>query len=74
MNSNQIELYGYLESSRELTARAVRDAEINRALREGGRLSPWWLDRFANWWASVTAALRPGAAVDPGPAPRGCLN
>ncbi|MEV0086536.1 hypothetical protein [Saccharopolyspora sp. NPDC050642] len=74
MNPIQIESYGYSESSRELTARAVRGAEIDRALKEGGLLRPAWLDRFANWWASATAALRPGAAVDPGPAPRGCLN
>ncbi|MEU6266723.1 hypothetical protein [Saccharopolyspora shandongensis] len=74
MNPIQIEPYEHFESSRELTARAACDAEIDRALQEGGRLRPRPLDRFANWWASATAALRPGAAVDPGPALRGCTN
>lgn len=74
MNPIQIDPFGYSTSSRELTARAVRGAEIDRALQEGGRLRPEWLDRFANWWASATEVLRPGAAVDPGPAPRGCFN
>lgn len=53
---------------------AAKRAEVDRALREGARLRPEWLNRFIGWWAAATAPLRPGAAVDPGPAPRGCLN
>ncbi|MGW1677134.1 hypothetical protein [Saccharopolyspora sp. NPDC002376] len=58
----------------ELTAAADRQREIDRALSEGGRLWPLWLDRFADWWVKASAALRPGAAVGPGPTPPGCLN
>lgn len=73
VNPIQIDPFGYFASSRELTVRAVRATEIDRALREGGRLCQERLG-FANWWGSATEALRPGAAVDPGPAPRGCIN
>ncbi|MER7013236.1 hypothetical protein ABT324_17600 [Saccharopolyspora sp. NPDC000359] len=62
------------DTGRGLTANAAQQAEVDRALVEGGRLQPRWLDRFANWWAATSAPLRPGAAVDPGPAPRGCLS
>lgn len=63
MNPLQIEPQ---DTRHALTAAAARGTEIDRALSEGGRLRPRWLDRFANWWASTTAPLNPGAAVDPG--------
>jgi hypothetical protein len=74
VNPIQIDSSGWRPTGRELTEAAARRAEIERALREGGRLRLGWLDRFANWWATATGPLRPGPAVDPGPAPRGCLN
>ncbi|MER7080286.1 hypothetical protein SAMN02982929_05173 [Saccharopolyspora kobensis] len=63
MNPIQIEPQ---DTGHALTAAAAREAEIDRALSEGGRLRPRWLDQFANWWAATTAPLSPGAAVDPG--------
>ncbi|CAM06154.1 hypothetical protein A8924_7353 [Saccharopolyspora erythraea NRRL 2338] len=74
MNAFPIEFPLRDESNRRRSAEAAAQADIERALREGGRLRPVWLDRFANWWAMAVRELRPGAAVDPGPAPRGCLN
>ena len=67
MNPIQITSLLPVEPSRERTVRAIAETEVERALQEGGRLRPEWLDRFANWWAAVTRELRPGAAVDPGP-------
>ncbi|MGP4015147.1 hypothetical protein [Saccharopolyspora sp. 5N708] len=74
MNPFQMDPLEPGRTGRELTAAAAKRAEIEQALREGGRLRPGWLDRFANWWAGATEELRPGAALDPGPAPRGCVN
>ncbi|GAA2818906.1 hypothetical protein [Saccharopolyspora taberi] len=75
MNPIQIDALLSEKPSRDRTARAAIDAEVDRALREGGRLRPEWLDRFARWWASAVRELKPGAAVDPGPvAVRGCLR
>ncbi|MDA3627460.1 hypothetical protein [Saccharopolyspora oryzae] len=71
MNPLQIEPQ---DTGHALSVAAARRTELDRALSEGGRLRPRWLDRFAVWWAKASAELSPGAAVDPGPPPRGCLN
>ena len=57
-----------------LSEGAARSVALDRALQDGGRLRPAWLDHFANWWAAATAALRLGDIHDVRvtPPPRGC--